>query len=247
MKAKLSVIDLKKDFVGVKVLNEVSLTVNKGEFVSIVGPSGCGKSTLFHILAGIENETSGKILIDGKIQRNRKGQSGYMMQNHLLLPWRTVIDNLLLGTEILSLNKQETYIKAEKLLKDFGLLEYKNKYPTVLSGGMKQRVALLRTILFHQDLLLLDEPFGALDALTRLSCQLWLLDVWKKYRSSVLFITHDISEAILLSDKIYVMSNRPAKIIGEFKVDLPRPRKMTDLASKKAVVLEKKLLELLLK
>lgn len=248
MTPKLSIINLTKTFPKTKlsIFNNLSLNVNKGEFVSIVGPSGCGKSTLFHIIAGIEDPTSGSIIFDGQVQRNRKGKSGYMLQNPLLLPWRTVIDNLLLGTDILHQLKKESQKKAEELLQAFGLSEYRNEYPSILSGGMKQRVALLRTILFHQDLLLLDEPFGALDALTRLACQLWLLNVWKKYKSSVLFITHDINEAILLSDRIYVFSKRPAGIIGEFKVDLPHPRKKEDLTSKKAVTLEKKLLQLLL-
>lgn len=248
MTPKLSVINLTKKFPrdNTNVFSDISLHINKGEFVSIVGPSGCGKSTLFHILAGIEKPTSGLIKFDGKVQDDRKGKSGYMFQNPLLLPWRTVLENLLLGTDILKISKKESSKKVEKLLHTFGLSEYKDEYPSVLSGGMKQRVALLRTILFHQDFLLLDEPFGALDALTRLSCQLWLLEVWRKYISSILFITHDISEAILLSDRIYVFSSRPGRIIGEFKVNLTRPRKKEDLINKKAVTLEKKLLQLLL-
>jgi ABC-type nitrate/sulfonate/bicarbonate transport system ATPase subunit len=248
MTPKLSVINLTKTFLKTKsnVFNSISLHIDKGEFVSIVGPSGCGKSTLFHILAGIEEPTSGSILFNGQIQKNRKGKSGYMFQNPLLLPWRTVLENLLLGTDILHIPKKESSKYAEKLLQKFDLSEYKNEYPSILSGGMKQRIALLRTIIFHQDLLLLDEPFGALDALTRLSCQLWLLDVWQKYKSSIFFVTHDISEAILLSNRIYVFSGRPAKIIGEFKVSLPYPRKKEDLMNKKAVTLEKKLLKLLL-
>lgn len=246
---KLLVQDLSKVYPQTKltILNNISLHVNNGEFVSIVGPSGCGKSTLFHILAGIEEQTSGSISFHGKMIRNRKGKFGYMLQNPLLLPWRTVLDNLLLGTEILHLSKEKSKQKAEELLQTFGLSRYKNAYPHILSGGMRQRVAFLRTLLFRQELLLLDEPFGALDALTRLSCQLWLLDVWKKYQSSILFITHDISEAILLSDRIYVLSDQPGRIIGEFTVSLPRPRRKEDLTSTKARELEKKLLQLLFK
>lgn len=229
-----------------QILNDISLHVNPGEFVSILGPSGCGKSTLFHIVAGIEKPSSGRITIDSRETTDRSSMTGYMMQNPLLLPWRTVVDNLLLGTDIRGIPKKESKKQAEKLLQQFGLEEYKDFFPAILSGGMKQRVALLRTLLFKQDLLLLDEPFGALDALTRLSCQFWLLDVWKKLRSSILFITHDIAEAILLSDRIYVMSPRPAQIIAECTVDLPRPRKKEDITNKKAVKLEKELMKILM-
>lgn len=247
MTPKLLVKNLSKLYPQTKssVLEDISIHVASGEFVSIVGPSGCGKSSLFHVLAGIEEPTTGTIMFDGKELKNRKGKSGYMLQNPLLLPWRTVLDNLLLGTEILEKSQKESKQKAKELLQAFGLTTYMYAYPHILSGGMKQRVALLRTILFHQELLLLDEPFGALDSLTRLSCQLWLLDVWKKCKSSILFITHDISEAILLSDRIYVLSSKPGRIIGEFTVPLARPRKKEDLTSIEARNLEKKLLQLL--
>lgn len=247
---KLLVKNLTKNFTNkqqiIHVLDNISLYVNSHEFVSIIGPSGCGKSTLFNIISGIDKLTSGSIRIDGNMNQNRLGKSGYMLQNPLLLPWRTVLDNMLLGQDIQGIPRKESRLKAKELLKTFGLLEFSDGYPQILSGGMKQRIALLRTILFHQDFLLLDEPFGALDALTRLSCQLWLLDVLKTYKSSVLFITHDINEAVLLSDRIYVFSNRPASILGEFVVHLPRPRKKEDVTDKKVVSLEKQLLQLLI-
>ncbi|MDE2589405.1 MAG: ABC transporter ATP-binding protein [Patescibacteria group bacterium] len=227
------------------VLDTVSFHVNKGEFVSIIGPSGCGKSTLFHLISGIESQTTGDISFAGEKIRERKGKVGYMFQNSLLLPWRTVLNNLLLGTDIRHIPRTLARKQAVTMLEKFGLASYMHAYPAILSGGMKQRVALLRTMLFHQDLLLLDEPFGALDALTRLSCQLWLLEVWKQVRSSIVFITHDIREAILLSDRIYVMSKRPGRIIGEFSVGLQRPRKPEALQSRQAIMLEKKLFTLL--
>lgn len=250
MLPKVSVKNLSKQFVVdgklLDVLSSVSLQLKKQEFVSIVGASGCGKSTLFHILAGIESETSGEIEIDGKSGIERRGQTGYMFQESLLLPWRSVLDNLVLGTDVLGVTRKESRGKAMELLRTFGLLQFKDVYPASLSGGMKQRVALLRTLLFREDLLLLDEPFGSLDALTRLSCQLWLLEVWQKKKSSILFITHDITEAILLSDRIYVMSPRPGRILEEFVVDLPRPRKREHLTSSVAVDLEKRLYGLLI-
>ncbi len=209
-------------------------------------PSGCGKSTLFNIIAGIENQTSGTILIDGTETRDKTGKTGYMLQSPLLLPWRTVEENILLGLDILGKPRDKSKKMADELLQRFGLSHIKNRLPETLSGGMKQRVALLRTILFHQDILLLDEPFGALDALTRLSCQLWLLDVWEKFQSSVLFITHDVREAILLADRILVMSDSPATIIKEIKVNLPRPRETEQLTTKKAIEIEKELISLLI-
>ena len=167
-------------------------------------------------------------------------------QDSLLLPWRTVLDNLVLGTDVLGVKREKSHKQALELLETFGLSQFRDEYPSSLSGGMRQRVALLRTLLFREDLLLLDEPFGALDALTRLSCQLWLLEVWQKKKSSILFITHDIAEAILLSDRIYVMSPRPGRILQELKVGLPRPRKREHLTSNQAMDLEKRLYGLLI-
>lgn len=247
---KLSIFDLSKTFLvdgkPLETLSKINLHVNRHEFVSIIGPSGCGKSTLFHILAGIERDTEGKIFFDGKETHNRRGKSGYMFQDPLLLPWRSVLDNLVLGMDVKGIPRRESRKKAMALLEEFGLLQFRDVYPSALSGGMKQRVAMLRTLLFGEDFLLLDEPFGALDALTRLTCQLWLLDVWQKRKSSILFITHDISEAILLSNRIYVLSRRPGRILKELTVGLPYPRRQDFLTSPKAVDLEKKLYSLLI-
>src|SRR5436305_8974519 len=231
---KLSVQGVTKDFYSgrkrLKTLERVDLTVNTGEFVSLIGPSGCGKSTLFNIIAGVESPTSGLIAIDGNANALRAGKTGYMPQQPLLLPWRTVEENVMLGLDVRHVAHKKAQHEAFELLKRFGLVEFAQNCPATLSGGMRQRVALLRTVLFNRSFLLLDEPFGALDALTRLSSQMWLLDLWQEFHSSVLFITHDVREAIFLSDRIYVLSARPAQVLRVVDVDLPRPRKTEHIA-----------------
>jgi len=230
-----------------ETLDAIDLTVNTGEFVTVIGPSGCGKSTLFNIVAGVDEPTTGVVAIDGDAQGKRVGKTGYMPQQPLLLPWRTVEENVLLGQDIRHVPRKQSQQEARELLKRFGLADFAGNYPATLSGGMRQRVALLRTVLFNSSFLLLDEPFGALDALTRLSLQMWLLDVWQMIHSSVLFITHDVREAILLSDRIYVLSARPAHVVRVVPVDLPRPRIAEHLALPPAVQLEQELVTLLMK
>ncbi len=250
-KEKLSVVNLSKTFShnkgSLEVISDISFAVKNHEFVSIIGPSGSGKSTIFNILAGVEKSTSGEIILDDKKILDRKGKFSYMPQDATLLPWKTVLENVMLGLIILGKSEKKSREKALELLQKFDLSDFASHYPLTLSGGMQQRVALLRTVLFHPEFLLLDEPFGSLDALTRHEAQMWLLSVWEQMKSSVLFVTHDIQEAILLSDRIYVMSARPATIIYEVKVNLPRPRKLTDLTTIHAVALERKLLSLLMK
>jgi ABC-type nitrate/sulfonate/bicarbonate transport system ATPase subunit len=230
-----------------EVLQPLDMTVARGEFVSLVGPSGCGKSTLFNMIAGIEEPTTGRIAIDGDASGKRVGKTGYMPQAPSLLPWRTVEENVMLGLDVRRVSRKESHAQAHELLKRFGLVEFAPHYPATLSGGMRQRVALLRTVLFNHDFLLLDEPFGALDALTRFSLQMWLLDIWQDFHASVLFITHDVREAILLSDRIYVLSARPARVLRMVEIDLPRPRRQEHLALPEAVRLEQELLKLLMK
>jgi len=242
-----SVKHLYKSFNNLETLENVSLNVKNHEFVSIIGPSGTGKSTLLQIISGIEKPNSGEISLDNKTIKDRKGKFGYMPQELSLLPWKTVLENIMLGFVILGKPKEQAKRRAHELLEKFNLLEFADFYPKALSGGMQQRVALLRTVLFNPSFLLLDEPFRSLDALTRHEMQMWLLSVYETFNSSVLFVTHDIQEAILLSDRIYVLGNRPATVIKEVKVDLQRPRKLTDLTKSSAVVLEKKLLSLLTK
>ncbi len=247
MTPSLSIKHLSKSFDTLKVLDDISLYVENHEFVSIIGPSGSGKSTLFHSIAGVEEFDSGEVFVKNKKTKMLSGKFGYMPQDASLFPWKTVLENIMLGQEILGKSKSNAKEKAMELLERFDLQEFINNYPATLSGGMQQRVALLRTVLFNPTFLLLDEPFGSLDALTRQFAQLWLLEVLEEFHSSALFITHDIQEAILLSDRIYVFSSRPATIVEEIKVDLPRPRTLADLTKPKAISLEKKLLSLLMK
>ncbi|GAC1620882.1 MAG: ABC transporter ATP-binding protein [Ktedonobacteraceae bacterium] len=231
----------------VEALAPIDLTVADGEFVTLIGPSGCGKSTLFNIIAGVDEPSSGTVAINGEASGKRAGLSGYMPQQPLLLPWRTVEENVMLGLDVRRVPRKQALHEALELLKRFGLADFAQNYPATLSGGMRQRVALLRTVLFNPSFLLLDEPFGALDALTRLSLQMWLLDLWQSLHASVLFITHDVREALLLSDRIYVLSARPARVLRVVEVDLPRPRRQEHLALEPAVRLEQELLALLLK
>jgi ABC-type nitrate/sulfonate/bicarbonate transport system ATPase subunit len=230
-----------------ETLASIDLVVNLGEFVTVIGPSGGGKSTLFNIVAGVDQPSSGVVAIDGDATGVRAGKSGYMPQQPLLLPWRTVEENVMLGLDVRRVPRKKAQQEAQELLKRFGLAEFAHTYPATLSGGMRQRVALLRTVLFNSSFLLLDEPFGALDALTRLSLQMWLLELWQTFHSSVLFITHDVREAILLSDRIYVLSSRPARVLRVVEVDLPRPRRSEHLALEQAVRLEQELVALLMK
>jgi len=241
---KLTVKDLSLSF-GDEIINNISLDVDEGEIVSIIGPSGCGKSTLFNIISGILLQDQGSISIDGKEEKKRQGKFGYMFQDPLLFPWLMVLENVMLGFEIKGLEKKQAKIKAFDLLKKFNLFRYADSYPDRLSGGMKQKAALLRTIAFNSSILLLDEPFGSLDAITRSSLHLYLLEIWKKLKLTIIFTTHDIREAIFLSDRIYVLSKKPATVVDCVETNLSRPRKIKDLTSTKFVELEKKLMSLL--
>ncbi|MBN1399247.1 MAG: ABC transporter ATP-binding protein [Anaerolineae bacterium] len=221
----------------VEALHDVSLSAGAQEFVTLIGPSGCGKSTLLNIIAGLMQPGAGEVLLHGKRDTNRLGETGYMPQRDLLLPWRTVLDNVILGPEVALCSQsiwawnghrrralEEARREARALLPLFGLEGFEQSYPAALSGGMRQRAALMRTFMCKRDTILLDEPFGALDALTRRIMRRWLLEVWARFRQSVLFVTHDVDEAIYLSDRIYVLSSRPGRIVLELSVDLRRPR-----------------------
>jgi len=228
-----------------EVIKNISLQVEEGEIVSIIGPSGCGKSTLFNIISGILVQNKGIIKINGKEEKQRQGKFGYMFQEPLLFPWLKITENIMLGYEIKGIKKNEAKIKALDLLKKFDLFEYANSYPDSLSGGMKQKAALLRTIAFNSSIMLLDEPFGSLDAITRSSLHLYLLEIWKRLKLTIIITTHDIREAIFLSDRVYVLSKKPAMAIDCLKVNLSRPRKIDNVTSAKFVELEKKLMNLL--
>jgi ABC-type nitrate/sulfonate/bicarbonate transport system ATPase subunit len=206
------------------IIEDVSFYLDENEFVTLIGPSGCGKSTIFNMIAGIVPIEQGKVFIDGRDCTGEVGQVSYMYQKDLLLPWKKVIDNTILPLIIKGESVREARKKVIPYLKLFGLEGFEYKYPFQLSGGMRQRAALLRTYMFSKDIVLLDEPFGGLDAITRSKMQSWLLEVIEKVKASVLFVTHDIEEAIYLSDRIYVLTERPARIKAEVPIHLPRPR-----------------------
>jgi putative hydroxymethylpyrimidine transport system ATP-binding protein len=214
----------------VQALAEISFDIRQGEFVSLIGQSGSGKSTLCNLIAGLLTPDSGEIRLDGRLINGQTGHVGYMPQRDLLMPWRTVLQNVILGAEIARQPLEQARQRARALLPLFGLEGFANAYPRQLSGGMRQRAALLRTILMERPLLLLDEPFGALDALTRREMQNWLLTVWTQLQPTVLFVTHDVREAALLSDRILVLSARPGRLIADVPIALPRPRRESDEA-----------------
>ncbi len=206
------------------VLEDVTMNVERGEFVSLLGPSGSGKSTLLKIAAGLLKPDRGHVLIDHKDMTGLTGLVGYMPQRDLLFPWKTLKENAALALLSAGMSKKNAYTRVKELLPLFGLAGFADYYPRQLSGGMSQRTALLRTMLIESDLLLLDEPFAALDALTRENLQDWLLTIWDRFRRSILFVTHSIDEAIYLSDRVYIISDRPGKIILEQKIKIARPR-----------------------
>ncbi|WP_091071600.1 ABC transporter ATP-binding protein [Paenibacillus sp. NFR01] len=207
------------------VLDNVSLTVQPQEFVSIVGPSGCGKSTLFHIIGGLTAPDSGTVRMNGVDVTGKRGEISYMPQQPALFPWRTIEDNVLLALELKDNPRGAARETARGWLAKIGLGGFERAYPHMLSGGMQQRAAFLRALLAPQELMLLDEPFSALDALTRSEMQRWLLELWEENRRSVLFITHNIEEALLLSSRIYVFSGRPGSVLQTVDVPFPRPRR----------------------
>lgn len=217
---------LRKSFRGsadpVAVLDGIDVHVGRHEFVSVLGPSGCGKSTLFNIVAGLDEPSEGLVRVDG--HTDRIGRCGYMPQKDLLMPWKTIAENVAIGRVVRGESKAQAKRDAVEILERFGLGAFVDHYPSQLSGGMRQRAALARTFLAGNDVLLLDEPFGALDSLTRLRMQSWLLHIWQESAASVLFITHDVDEALRLSDRVYVLSERPASVAVTIEVDLPRPR-----------------------
>jgi NitT/TauT family transport system ATP-binding protein len=228
-----------------EALAQVSLVVPSGRFVSLIGPSGCGKSTIFNIVAGLQEPTTGRVMIDGADATGTIGRVGYMLQKDLLLPWRTLIDNIILGMEIQGVPLREARERALPLLRRYGLGGFEQAYPSALSGGMRQRAALLRTLLVDTDVILLDEPFGALDAQTKLQMQEWLLTLWSDFAKTVVFVTHDVEEAIFLSDEVHVMGTRPGRIVETLGVDLPRPRLRSCTATPEFMAIKERCLELL--
>ncbi len=214
----------------VETLKPLDFEIHAGEFVSVVGPSGCGKSTLLKLVAGLLPISGGSLEFDGHVVRGPQTDVGIVFQNALLLPWRRVIDNILLQAEIRGLPMAAARKRALELIEMAGLAGFEAKYPWQLSGGMQQRVAILRALLHDPPLLLMDEPFGALDALTRDRLQAELETIWAATGKTILFVTHNVREAVALGDRVLVFSSRPGRIVREFRIDLPRPRRLEDHA-----------------
>ncbi|MFL0400125.1 ABC transporter ATP-binding protein [Bacillus nitratireducens] len=223
------------------IINELNASIQDKEFVSIIGPSGCGKSTLFRLITGLEEASTGQI----ELTETKSHPVGYMPQKDMLLPWRTIIENAALPLECQGVQKKEAHVKAKELLHKFGLQGYEAKYPKDLSGGMRQRVSFIRTLLTGGEILLLDEPFSALDALTKASLQEWLFEQWKEWEKTILFITHDVEEALFLSNRIFVVENQPIATLTERIVPLDRNRTRKDLYRPEVLVLKDELLSML--
>ena len=243
---KIQVKAVSKSFVrqgqALPVLVDVDFFTRDGEFVTIIGPSGCGKSTLLNIIAGLDEPDSGTISMDGEPFVRRLGRTGYMQQKDLLMPWRTVLDNAILGLELQGVSRRQARERALELMDRFGLEGFEKEYPYALSGGMRQRAAFLRTFLTDQQVFLLDEPFGALDALNRSQIHEWMLALWESMKKTIVMVTHDVDEAVFLSDRVYVMTERPGRMKLVQSIDLPRPRTVdmltdADFVSLKAILL----------
>jgi putative hydroxymethylpyrimidine transport system ATP-binding protein len=235
--ALLKVSGIGFDYENASILDNVSLSVGRGEFVALVGPSGCGKSTLLNLISGVLEVREGFINTNGLVGRaERLGNVSYMQQKDLLLPWRTVAENSRLGLELSGFNTAESIERVEKLAELFDIADVLDHMPWQLSGGMRQRVALLRAVLPDNPVLLLDEPFGALDAITRRSLQQWLLNVLATADKAVVLVTHDVDEAILLADRILVMAPNPGRIVADIEVNVEAITNSTDISTSPEVI-----------
>ena len=211
----------------VHVLDRIQHRIENGRFVSIIGPSGCGKTTLLRIIAGLEKASEGEVLLDGNELIQGTEEVGLVFQEYALFPWRTTFQNIEMGLEIKGVDKEKRRSTAMEYIRTFDLNGFENRYPKELSGGMKQRVAIARTLIMNPRVVLMDEPFGSLDSQTRNAMQEFLLRIWQKRTDTIIFVTHNVDEAVFLSDEIVVLSKRPAKIIKILKVEYPRPRDRT--------------------
>ncbi len=227
MELKLEVGHLHKQFGDLSVLQDINLAIQSGEFISVVGPSGCGKTTFLRIVAGLEPATSGTLRIDGKPIAGPSGNRGFVFQNDSLLPWRTVLANALIGPEVAGQVTAKERQRTLDLLKLVGLSGFERYFPRQLSGGMRQRVNLARALAIDPEVLLMDEPFAALDAQTREIMQTELLRIWEQGRKTVLFVTHQIDEAVFLSDRVLVFARRPGRVQETVEIKLPRPRELS--------------------
>lgn len=233
---------IKKSFEGKEVLKDISFYIEDGEFVSLIGPSGSGKSTLFSLIGGMLLPDEGEIYLDDRSIIGEKGNISYMPQEDALFPWRTIVDNVLLGQELQGKQEKE---RAIEMLKKAGLADVIHAHPHQLSGGMKQRASFIRALLSPQNVLLLDEPFSALDEFTRLDMQKWLLDIWEADRQSILFITHHIEEALFLSDKIVILTDRPTRVKEIIDIPFSRPRDEAILLTEEFLQWKRKILEII--
>lgn len=221
----LKINDVSKSFEEKQIIRDISIELKEGEIVSLLGVSGGGKTTLFNIIAGLSMPDKGNVILEGEDITGKPGKVSYMLQKDLLLPYRTILDNVALPLIVRGMKKKEAREKAAGFFEEFGLEGTEKKYPSQISGGMKQRAALLRTYLFSEKVALLDEPFSALDRLTKARVHEWYLDVMEKIKLSTLFVTHDIDEAILLSDRIYLLTEKPGTITKEIVIKEPKPRR----------------------
>lgn len=240
---KLKAENITVSFDGENVIEDINIHLNEGEIVSLLGVSGSGKTTLFNVLSGLSLPHSGRVLLDGEDVTGKTGRMSYMLQKDLLLPHYTVLDNVALPLIVSGEKKKLAREKAMEHFVFFGLEGTEKKYPHQLSGGMKQRAAFLRTYLASDGVVLLDEPFSALDAITKTSVHQWYLDIMKEIKLSALIVTHDIDEAILLSDRIYILSGKPGKITDEIIVDLPKPRSNAITMSEEFLTYKRKVVE----
>jgi NitT/TauT family transport system ATP-binding protein len=224
---KLAIQHLGKMFGDLQALSDIDLAVERGEFISVVGPSGCGKTTFLRIVAGLESASSGEVLLDGRVVRAPGGDRGFVFQSDNLLPWRTVFANAIIGREVAGKVGPKEKARTMELLKLVGLEGFERYHPRQLSGGMRQRVNLARALAIDPEVLLMDEPFSALDAQTREIMQTELLRIWEDGRKTVLFVTHQIDEAVFLSDRVLVFARRPGRLRENVKIELPRPRALS--------------------
>lgn len=231
--------NITKKYEGEDVISDISIELKEGEIVSLLGVSGGGKTTLFNVLSGLSVPENGKVFLDGNDITGKPGKISYMLQKDLLLPYYTTVHNVALPLIIKGMKKKEAYRKAGELFPFFGLEGTEKKFPHQLSGGMRQRAAFLRTYLSSEGVALLDEPFSALDTITKTSVHEWYLKIMNDIKLSTLFITHDIDEAILLSDRIYILSGKPGRITDEIKVELPKPRSNAQLLTNEFIKLKR--------
>jgi len=246
MKIRLKIVNLKKTYPGnrsnadIHIFDGLSFSVQQGEIFSIIGPSGCGKTTLLRLIAGLEEQQSGKIFLDGKSLSGCDPQVGMVFQEYALFPWRNLIENIEVALEIKGVAHAIRRAMAKQYVRDFGLEGFENAFPKALSGGMKQRAAIARTLIANPQVVLMDEPFGSLDGQTRNVMQEFLLKIWAERKDTILFVTHNVDEAVYISDRIAVLSPRPSNILKIFQVNLTRPRNRTgnDLNRIKSEVLQ---------